>query len=129
VSGRNVLTPILPLYSYSHVIADQAVVGNTAADLAIQVGIYISDGVSNPQLNHQDGQDLAKGAGGQDRFLQYQSGPASDKKYIDKMLLWRTAQPETSPPGSWSGISGDLNAGRGGDSLYILYHLRTYTGA
>ena len=80
--------------------------------------------------------DLAKGAGGDYRFLSYCKGQDAtdqqhyrnndheacnkDKTAIKRAALWRRGSDTTTPPQGWTWISADLNEGRGGDYLYIV---------
>lgn len=62
--------------------------------------------------------DLAKGAGGDCRYLywEYAQGDVA----LQDAALWRAPDATTIPPSGWKYISADLNGGRGGDYLYIV---------
>ncbi|KAF3167630.1 hypothetical protein TWF751_008015 [Orbilia oligospora] len=65
--------------------------------------------------------DLAKGAGGEFRLLKYEyrfSGPA-----IYDVALWRSGGRQCIPPAGWDGMSSDINEGRRGDYLYIVWKI------
>ncbi|KAF3189763.1 hypothetical protein TWF788_009748 [Orbilia oligospora] len=65
--------------------------------------------------------DLAKGAGGEFRLLKYEyrfSGPA-----IYDVALWRSGGRQPIPPAGWDGMSVDINEGRRGDYLYIVWKI------
>ncbi|MCJ1469545.1 hypothetical protein MMC07_008178 [Pseudocyphellaria aurata] len=70
-------------------------------------------------------QDLAKGAGGNCRWLGFEttcqgvSGHA-DRAFLTDAALWRAPGDTTVPPAGWKFIGADLNGGRGGDYLYIV---------
>ena len=70
---------------------------------------------SNPQQA-----DLAKGTGGNYRHLITHSDAHNPKKLTTLHLL-RSPDPRTSPPVGYDGISSDLNAGRGGSYLYLIW--------
>ncbi|KAK6338455.1 hypothetical protein TWF730_002515 [Orbilia blumenaviensis] len=65
--------------------------------------------------------DLAKGAGGDFRFLTFKhslSGPG-----IYDVALWRSGGRQSLPPADWTGMSSDINEGRGGTYLYIVWKM------
>ncbi|KAK6520188.1 hypothetical protein TWF506_000471 [Arthrobotrys conoides] len=65
--------------------------------------------------------DLAKGAGEEFRFLKYVyrfTGPA-----IYDVALWRSGGRQCIPPTGWDGMSCDINEGRRGDYLYIVWKI------
>ncbi|EGX44260.1 hypothetical protein AOL_s00193g172 [Orbilia oligospora ATCC 24927] len=65
--------------------------------------------------------DLAKGAGGDFRLLRYEykfAGPA-----IYDVALWRSGGRQCIPPAGWDGMSVDINEGRRGDYLYIVWKI------
>jgi hypothetical protein len=64
--------------------------------------------------------DLAKGAGGAFRYLIPIVSPESGDKIVDIKLL-RSEKPVKNPPYGWDNITIDINAGRGGDYLYLIY--------
>lgn len=64
--------------------------------------------------------DLAKGAGGDYRYL----GPKSDTKIrakITEVQLLRSDTTITAPPAGWQGISADINAGRQRAHLHVIW--------
>ncbi|KAG9501719.1 hypothetical protein J7337_007410 [Fusarium musae] len=72
--------------------------------------------------------DLAKGAGGDYRFLDWTRNMTATK-FITEFSLWRQSIPQGAPPAGWDGITGDINAGRGGDNLYLIWKSDVYTGS
>ena len=67
--------------------------------------------------------DLATGAGGKYRYLQFNKDPKNDQKYQAAALLRRAGGPasvnDVSP--SYNVLTSDINAGRGGDYLYVAF--------
>ncbi|KAG5754801.1 hypothetical protein H9Q72_002394 [Fusarium xylarioides] len=72
--------------------------------------------------------DLAKGAGGDYRFLDWTRNMTATK-FITEFSLWRQSIPQGAPPAGWDGMTGDINAGRGGDNLYLIWKSDIYTGS
>ncbi|KAH6866013.1 hypothetical protein B0T10DRAFT_532514 [Thelonectria olida] len=71
--------------------------------------------------------DLAKGAGGDFRYLQW-SNDMGVNHFVTDLALWRTGSEESRPPVGWDGKTDDINKGRGGDFLYLIWKVREYTG-
>ncbi|KAH6891474.1 hypothetical protein B0T10DRAFT_485368 [Thelonectria olida] len=71
--------------------------------------------------------DLAKGAGGDYRYLQW-SNDMDVEHYVTEVALWRTTSAENRPPMGWEGKTEDINRGRGGDYLYLIWKVSEYTG-
>lgn len=65
--------------------------------------------------------DLAKGAGGQYRYLAPKFHEGSRK--IRTVSLLRLGYPIIGLPEGYSGRSGNINAGRGRDFLYLIWKL------
>ena len=65
-------------------------------------------------------QDLAKGAGGDYRYLLPISDTGNPNK-ITSLRLCRSSSAVTSPPDGYSGMSANINSGRDKDFLYLLY--------
>jgi len=67
--------------------------------------------------------DLAAGAGGDYRYLSVltNSPGLPTLPIINSVSLWRTGERQNGPPNGYSGITNDINAGRGGDYLYIIW--------
>ncbi|KAK6526200.1 hypothetical protein TWF281_011235 [Arthrobotrys megalospora] len=66
--------------------------------------------------------DLAKGAGGKYRYLLPEEN--IENEYITEVALWR-GKLDSAPYGwKWAydpGVAADINSGRGGDYLYLVY--------
>lgn len=65
-------------------------------------------------------QDLAKGAGGQYRYLVPYSTPAERKK-VTEIRLFRSDSAIGSPPPGYDGMTGDINRDRGKSFLYVIW--------
>lgn len=64
--------------------------------------------------------DLAKGAGGDYRYL----APRYDAKVrtkVTEVQLLRSGAPVKAPPAGWQGISNDVNVGRQRTYLYVIW--------
>jgi hypothetical protein len=70
--------------------------------------------------------DLAKGAGGDYRYVR----PCYDQASyaVTDVALWRTGDQQWNAPDGWHGKSADINEGRGGDYLYLVWRTETYDG-
>ncbi|KAG8629101.1 hypothetical protein KVT40_002966 [Elsinoe batatas] len=69
----------------------------------------------------QDRNDsLSKGAEGSPRFLDLKRD-VNKNEFIRTYGLLKTSREHKYPPSGWSGISNDINTGRGGDYLYIVW--------
>ncbi|KAJ3559522.1 hypothetical protein NM688_g295 [Phlebia brevispora] len=87
---------------------------NNFADACTSFEIVVqSDADSNLQ-------DLAKGAGGDYRYVLPLGDIANPNKITETRLL-RSDQATTNPPAGYQGISTDINRDRGGDFLYIIW--------
>lgn len=64
--------------------------------------------------------DLAKGAGGDYRFIIEESDPSNVQKIVNVWLL-RSDSAIDSPPEGYSGMTTDINKGRGGNHLYVVW--------
>ncbi|KAK0666762.1 hypothetical protein QBC41DRAFT_305001 [Cercophora samala] len=71
--------------------------------------------------------DLAKGAGGDYRYLSW-SNDMDASRFVTDLALWRSGDEQGSPPGGWHHMSGDINKGRGGDYLYLVWRTKEYCG-
>ncbi|CAK7223404.1 hypothetical protein SBRCBS47491_005196 [Sporothrix bragantina] len=71
--------------------------------------------------------DLAKGAGGDYRYLSW-SNDMNATHYITDVALWRSGDEKNSAPQGWHGKTGDINRGRGGDYLYLVWRTKEYCG-
>ncbi|KAF4334948.1 hypothetical protein FBEOM_11205 [Fusarium beomiforme] len=69
--------------------------------------------------------DLAKGAGGNYRYIGF-SRDSNATHFVTDVGLWRSDDGQDSPPHSWQGISGDINSGRGGDYLYLVWRTEEF---
>ncbi|KAH7178248.1 hypothetical protein DER46DRAFT_655507 [Fusarium sp. MPI-SDFR-AT-0072] len=54
--------------------------------------------------------DLAKGAGGDYRFLDWTRNMTANR-FITDFALWRQTIPQGAPPAGWHGMTSDINAG------------------
>ncbi|KAJ3557903.1 hypothetical protein NM688_g1217 [Phlebia brevispora] len=72
--------------------------------------------------NTEDSQqsNLAKGAGGSYRYLLPLRDATNDRK-ITNIRLLRSSSALTTPPDGYTGMTSDLNEGRGGDFLYVIW--------
>lgn len=69
--------------------------------------------------------DLAKGAGGKYRYLQFNRDVKNNKKYEAAALLRRAGGPASiNDAPKFNVITSDINAGRGGDYLYVVFKSR-----
>lgn len=69
--------------------------------------------------------DLASGAGGKFRYLQFNKDGNNDQKYEAAALLRRAGIPATiNDAPKFNVITTDINAGRGGDFLYVVFKSR-----
>lgn len=76
------------------------------------------------QQNNGDGRysDLAKGAGGTYRYIAGQNGLGSGVPYITNVALIRSpSYALNKPPSGWKSITSNINDGRGGDFLYVIW--------
>ncbi|KAJ3559521.1 hypothetical protein NM688_g294 [Phlebia brevispora] len=73
-------------------------------------------------------EDLADGAGGDYRYVLPFSDIANRNKVTGTRLL-RSSQPVLAPPKGYQGISTNINVGRKGDFLYILWKTDTVNGS
>ena len=80
----------------------------TGFDIVIQ-------GESNPALD-----DLAKGAGGDYRYLLPRTGGQQDKK-VTQVVLFRSDNAIDRVPNGWDGMTIDINKGRGKTYLYLVW--------
>ncbi|CAK7211918.1 hypothetical protein SEUCBS140593_001328 [Sporothrix eucalyptigena] len=71
--------------------------------------------------------DLAKGAGGNYRYLSW-SNDMGASHYITDVALWRSGDAQSNPPSGWHHKSDDINKGRGGDYLYLVWRTKQYCG-
>ncbi|KAF5024857.1 hypothetical protein F66182_3096 [Fusarium sp. NRRL 66182] len=69
--------------------------------------------------------DLAKGAGGDYRYIG-SSKDTNATQFITDVGLWRSGDGQDSPPAGWHGKSIDINSGRGGDYLYLVWRTREF---
>lgn len=65
-------------------------------------------------------EDLAKGAGGDYRYQKQLADP-QDLSKVSLVKLLRTDSAITGPPEGYSGISEDINKGRGKTYLYLIW--------
>ncbi|CAK7212931.1 hypothetical protein SCUCBS95973_001627 [Sporothrix curviconia] len=72
-----------------------------------------------------DRDDLAKGAGGDYRYLSWTNN-MNATHFITDIALWRAADKKDSPPENWHHKSDDINRGRGGDYLYLVWRTKQY---
>lgn len=49
-------------------------------------------------------------------------------RYISELGLWRSGDEQNNPPHGWNGKTGDINRGRGGDYLYLVWKTKQYVG-
>ncbi|KAF2227182.1 hypothetical protein BDZ85DRAFT_131 [Elsinoe ampelina] len=88
-------------------------------EMVHEIGIEMRD-------KGQHGVDnISKGAEGSPRFLDLKRD-VNKNEFIRTYGLWRTSREQGYPPSGWSGISNDINTGRGGDCLYIVWRFREY---
>ncbi|KAH7136842.1 hypothetical protein B0J13DRAFT_560135 [Dactylonectria estremocensis] len=105
--------------------------GGSYVWLRIQRATRPSDMVSSFAIERGDVNsgrpDLAKGAGGDYRYLVETRGQGSERK-INDVGLWRSDDKQEQPPAGWDGMTTDVNDGRGGDYLYVIWKTQRYTG-
>ncbi|KAJ3547348.1 hypothetical protein NM688_g5410 [Phlebia brevispora] len=90
-----------------------------------QYSNYSSDACTSFKVDIQGSpmpgyKDLAKGAGGDYRYLIPVKDSAASWKIMDLALL-RSSTAVSSPPSPYSGMTSDINQGRGGDFLYLVW--------
>ncbi|KIM24207.1 hypothetical protein M408DRAFT_57487, partial [Serendipita vermifera MAFF 305830] len=89
--------------------------GCTSFDLDIR-----SDKRSNaPDL------DLAQGTYGDHRYLIPRINCNTNMKITDIHLM-RSSNAVSNPPSGYAGMTGDINAGRSGDYLYVIWRTAEY---
>ena len=69
----------------------------------------------NPDLD-----DLAKGAGGDYRYLLTRIDAEEDRK-VTQLILFRSDSALDGVPIGWDGITADINKGRGKTYLYLVW--------
>uniref|UniRef100_T1IMR4 Uncharacterized protein n=1 Tax=Strigamia maritima TaxID=126957 RepID=T1IMR4_STRMM len=85
------------------------------AEAATSIQVIIQDG------NNGQYKDMAKGAGGSYRYVKMAHDSASNER-ITELKLWRTPDGGSKPSkNGWNYWTGDINANRGGDYLYICW--------
>ena len=65
--------------------------------------------------------DLAEGAGGQFRYIIVQRELQNPAK-VTKVALWRRSQGTSGVPAGYRAKTSDINEGRGGDYLYLVWN-------
>ena len=75
----------------------------------------IIQGDSDPSL-----QDLAKGAGGDYRYLKIETDVTQERK-VTQVTLLRQDSALTKVPEGWDGTTIDINKGRGKTYLYLIW--------
>ncbi|KAH6870917.1 hypothetical protein B0T10DRAFT_611422 [Thelonectria olida] len=83
------------------------------------------DYLDNPLPDRGD--DLSAGAGGLYRYLQW-SHDMRAKYFVSSVFVWRSSKEQNSPPAGYAGKTDDINKGRGGDFLYLVWKVREYNG-
>jgi len=75
---------------------------------------------SQPQAGNMD---LAQGAGGDYRYLSVNTNGHGLPTLppIIQVAMLRSRERQNGPPNGFAGITDDINAGRGGDYLYIIW--------
>lgn len=48
--------------------------------------------------------------------------------FVTDVALWRSGDKQESAPSGWHGKTDDINKGRGGDYLYLVWRVGEYTG-
>ncbi|KAF4984517.1 hypothetical protein FZEAL_313 [Fusarium zealandicum] len=71
--------------------------------------------------------DLASGAGGDYRYLQWSNNMAASH-FVTDVGLWRSDDSQDDPPNGWHHKSADINRGRGGDYLYLVWRTKQFIG-
>ncbi|EWZ01168.1 hypothetical protein FOYG_00844 [Fusarium oxysporum NRRL 32931] len=87
------------------------------------ISIYIGHGDAARTDN------LAKGAGGDYRFLDWTRTNFISVRFNTDFALWHQTIPQGAPPAGWHGMISDINAGRGGGCLYLVWKSDVYTGS
>ncbi len=64
--------------------------------------------------------DIARGTGGDYRYV-IPEKDQREKKKISEINLLRSSNSVTVPPNGYSGMSIDINRGRKGDFLYLIW--------
>ena len=78
--------------------------------------------IQEPRAADEALQDLAKGAGGEYRYLLPVKDVTKEAKVTEVALLRINEHlPLGQPPEGWSGVTGDINRHRGGTYLYLLW--------
>ncbi|KAK7417455.1 hypothetical protein QQX98_004575 [Neonectria punicea] len=67
------------------------------------------------------------GAGGDYRYVQWSNDRNADRLITD-VALWRSDDSQGGPPNGWDGKTQDINSGRGGDYLYLVWRTNAYSG-
>jgi hypothetical protein len=79
--------------------------------------------------DEKEGQlDLSKGAGGSYRYF-LTSNDMSKERYVTEVRLWRSDDKQFQAPAGYEGKTGDINSGRGGDYLYLVWKTKVYSGS
>lgn len=104
---------ILPILFYRYVwlvpvYTEDASSAATGFDIVIQ-------SESNPALD-----DLAKGAGGDYRYLLLRTDAQQEKK-VTQVVLFRSDSAIGHVPNGWDGMTTDINKGRGKTYLYLVW--------
>ncbi|KXJ92488.1 hypothetical protein Micbo1qcDRAFT_204461 [Microdochium bolleyi] len=71
--------------------------------------------------------DLANGAGGMFRYL-HMVHDMTVNKYVTDIALWRDGSHHDEVPHGWDGKTSDINDGRGGDFMYLVWKTKDYLG-
>ncbi len=50
------------------------------------------------------------------------------RSYVTDVALWRSGSEESNPPNGWHHKTSDINKGRGGDYLYLVWRTKEYCG-
>ncbi|KAJ3544656.1 hypothetical protein NM208_g2937 [Fusarium decemcellulare] len=70
-------------------------------------------------------QDLAEGAGDEYRYVGV-SQDGNARRFIADVGLWRSDNRQVHPPPDWDGMTHDINQGRGGDYLYLVWRTHEF---
>ena len=89
----------------------------TSVDAAA-VSLYVV--IQRPPFPVSGMADLAKGAGGEYRYVFAECDP-QEKRKVAEVMLFRSRNSIACPPYGWDRMTGDLNCMRGGEYLYIIY--------
>ncbi|KAH7126014.1 hypothetical protein EDB81DRAFT_698498 [Dactylonectria macrodidyma] len=92
---------------------------NGPSEIATSFSVEVGD-------RNEGRSDLGKGAGGDYRYLVENRGGSEWK--IKDVALWRSDDKQEQPPSGWDGITTDINVGRGGDYLYLVWKTQKYLG-